>query len=404
MLGRLAMLWSSRTGNVSVIFALASPLVIGSAAFAVETGYWYHRQHQLQGAADNAAFAAALEDRAGSNLTAIQTAALNVAVQNGYDASAGALTVQTPPTSGAYAGSPSAVTVTVTQTQPRFFTQIFFNKPVVETAKATAAYQTVSNACVLALSPSAPQAAYFSGNASIGLNGCVVMSDSVAADAVYVWGSASVSADCVVSAGGVADNGGLKDTVCPAPVTNAAPAADPFASVPAPSTSGPCLTASGGTLQPGVYCSGLDLKGDVTLSPGVYVVEGSMRVNGNANITGSGVTIYLAGGAGVTINGNATLNLSAPTSGTYSGILFFGDRSASGVSNTFDGSSSSVMTGALYFPTQSVAYKGDYAGANGCTQLVAYTVSWTGNASLNADCTNYGMSPIPALQSVKLVG
>lgn len=403
MLNRLGKLWRSRTGNVSVIFALASPLVIGSAAFAVETGYWYHKQHALQSAADDAAFAAALEDKAGSSYDVIQAAALNVAGQNGYSTSLGNLTVQTPPVSGAYAGASNAVTVTVTQTQPRFFTQVFSNKPVIETASATAAFQTASTACVLALSPSGSEAAAFSGNASLSLNGCVVMSNSLAADAVYVWGSASLTTDCVVSAGGVAIHSGLKEA-CAAPVTNAAPAPDPFAKVPAPSTSGPCLTASGSTLQPGVYCSGLSLKGDITLSPGVYVIDNSLKINGNTTITGSGVTLYLAGGASVWINGNATLNLSAPTSGTYSGLLFFGDRSASGGSVTFDGNANSTMTGALYFPTENVAYKGNYGGANGCTQIVAYTVSWTGSASLNANCSNYGMSPIPALQSVKLVG
>lgn len=402
-IGRLATLWRSRKGNVSVIFALASPLLIGSAAFAVETGYWYGKQHQLQSAADDAAFAAALENRAGSSFGQIQTAALNVAAQNGYDASQGGLTVETPPSSGAYAGSRSAVSVTLTQTQPRFFSQVFSNAPVIETARATAAYQTVSNACVLALSPNASQAAYFSGNSSLSLNGCVVMSDSLAADAVYVWGSGSLTADCVVSAGGVANHGGLTDTACSAPVTNAVPAPDPFASVPEPSTSGPCLNASGSTLQPGVYCSSLDLKGDVTLAPGVYVLQGGLTIRGNANISGSGVTIYLAGSSNVFINGNATVNLSAPTSGTYSGILFFGDRASSGVTNTFDGSANSQMTGALYFPTESVEYKGDYAGANGCTQVVAYTVAWTGNTSLKSDCSSYGMTPIPAQQSVKLV-
>ena len=45
-------------------------------------------------------------------------------------------------------------------------------------------------------------------------------------------------------------------------------------------------------------------------------------------------------------NSAVTLNLSAPTSGTYSGILFFGNRNVSGVTNTFNGTASSVMTGA----------------------------------------------------------
>jgi hypothetical protein len=112
----------------------------------------------------------------------------------------------------------------------------------------------------------------------------------------------------------------------------------------------------------------------------------------------------MAGGASLSMNGNATVNLSAPTSGPYSGILFFGDRSVSGNTYSFNGTASSVMTGALYFPTEAVSYNGNFSGANGCTQIVADTVSWSGNANFNVNCSSYGMSPIPALQAVKLVG
>jgi Flp pilus assembly protein TadG len=402
-IARLAELISSRKGNVGVIFALASPVVIGGAAFSVETSYWYFKQHQLQGAADNAAFAASLENRNGSSIDVIDAAASKVAGQNGFDASTGTITVQTPPTSGAYAGDGSAVSVTLTQPQKRFFTQLFSNAPVMITVNATAVYHSASSACILALDPGASGAAYFSGSSALSLKGCVVMADSLASDAVNVWGSSTLSTDCVVSGGGVTSNGGLTETACTAPVTNAAPAPDPFKKLPAPSTAGPCASTGGSTLQPGVYCNGLSLKGDVTLAPGVYVIENSLSINAQAHVVGNGVTIYLASGASLSMNGNATVDLSAPTSGTYSGILFFGDRASSGATYSFNGTADSVMTGALYFPTETVSYNGDFAGANGCTQIVADKVAWSGNASFNVNCSGYGMSPIPALQAVKLV-
>ena len=148
----------------------------------------------------------------------------------------------------------------------------------------------------------------------------------------------------------------------------------------------------------------MSLRGNVTLNPGVYfVASGSFGVNANANVTGSGVTIFLASGTSVSMNGNSHVDLSAPTSGTYSGILFFGDPAATSGSNTFDGDSSSHLTGSLYFPHQSVAYQGNYSGANGCTQVVADTVQWTGSSTISVNCSAAGMSAIPARQAVKVV-
>lgn len=397
---------ASRLGNVSIIFALASPIVIGSAALSVETSYWYFKKHQLQAAADDAAYAAAMELRNGSSQAAVTSAAQTAAGQNGYNSATGAIAVQTPPSSGPYAGVGSAVTVTLSQPLQRFFTQVFSNTPVVETASATANYQTSADACVLALDQSASKGAYFSGSSQLTLTGCVVMSDSFSSSSVYVWGASSLTASCVISSGGVqTKSGGLNDTGCSQPMTDVPPAPDPFPSLPAPPVASACASGSGGTLQPGTYCGGLSLKGDVTLQPGVYVINGgTLDINGNANITGSGVTFYLTGGATVQMNGNATVNLSAPTSGTYSGILFYGDRSDTGLSETFNGTASSSMTGTIYFPTDNVTYQGDFAGAQGCTYIVADTVSWSGNTGFNLNCTQYGMAPIPALSAVKLVG
>ncbi|TIQ60260.1 MAG: hypothetical protein E5X41_34090, partial [Mesorhizobium sp.] len=58
-------------------------------------------------------------------------------------------------------------------------------------------------ACVLALNPSASSAALFSGSTSVKLNGCSVMSDSIANDSIKVQGSAGLQTDCLITAGGV---------------------------------------------------------------------------------------------------------------------------------------------------------------------------------------------------------
>jgi hypothetical protein len=149
----------------------------------------------------------------------------------------------------------------------------------------------------------------------------------------------------------------------------------------------------------------MTLSGTKALLPGVYVVDGGdLKINANAHITGAGVMFYLTGGARVSINGNATVNLSAAISGAYAGILFFGDRaSTGGAINKFNGTASSSLTGAIYFATQDIQYTGNFSGAGGCTHVVGLTVEWSGNTRISQDCSAYGMRNIPATQIVKLV-
>jgi Flp pilus assembly protein TadG len=399
-----------RKGNVALLFAVLAPVAVGGAGLATEVGVWYHRRLQLQAAADSAAYAGAVELRAGGNLTTVTAEALSAAEASGYDNSQGTLTVNNPPQSGTHETN-QAVEVLISENVPRFFSALFINTPLVEHTRSVTTFQTASNACVLALDTSASGAVSFAGSSSVSLTGCSVMANSLSSSAVSSQGAASLSADCIIAVGGVSLTSGATETVCSSPITQAPPVADPFADVPTPSVpSGGCASTSGSILYPGTYCSGLSLKGNVTLSPvdkngnpGVYYMEGELKINANANVTGNGVTIYMSGTSDVSMNGNATVNISAPTTGTYSGILFFGDRSTSGVSETVNGTADSTMTGAIYFATQNVSYIGNFSGANGCTQVVADTISWSGHSHLAANCTGYGMKTLQAYEAVRFV-
>lgn len=388
-------------GNIALATAMIMPLLVGAAGFGVETAYWFSQDSELQQASDKAVYTAAIEKRAGSTSTKILSAAVVTATENGY--TPGTLAINYPPTTGAYVGNAQAIEAVLTREVPRFFTSIFIKTPITDRTRAVAIMQTAADACVLALSPSASRAVEVSGSGKLNLTGCTVMSNSAAIDSVSVQGAAQMSADCIIAVGQVSLKTGASTTTCPSPLTDVPPAADPFASVPVPTSSTNKPSTSAGTLQPGNYINGMSLSGTKTLSPGVYIVSsGSFSINANANISGTGVTIYIASGVSVSMNGNATVNLSAPTSGTYGGLLFFGDRSGtSGV--TFNGTASSKLTGSIYFANQDVKYLGNFSGNGGCTRVVARTIQWSGNTSISQNCTAYGMASIPALQVVKLV-
>jgi Flp pilus assembly protein TadG len=386
------------------MFALATPVLIGGAGLAVETSFDYLSHSHLQSAADAAAYAASIEAMGGSNLATITAAASQQASTNGWSANNGSITVHNPPSSGPNQGTPTAVEVQLTQNVPRFFTALFTPGTFSISVRSVGISQTAASACILALNPTASQAIQVQGNTTVNLAGCDVMSDSIASNAVNVWGSAQLSADCAVSVGGVANHGGMTMTGCPSPITNAPHVGDPFAGLPTPAP-GPNQTVPNGntvTLNPGNYSAGMTLHGNVTLNPGVYYVSSTFRINSNATVSGSGVTIYLASGTTVSMAGNADVNMAAPTSGTYSGILFFGARDGTG-SVTFNGDATSHLTGDLYFPNQQVSYIGNFTGVNGCTQVVADTVSWSGNTNISVNCAAAGMQNIPARQAVKLV-
>lgn len=387
------------SGNVAIFFALALPVVVGGAAFGVETSYWYLTQNQLQAAADAAAYAAAIEDRTGAELADVERVAGLTASENGFDLGSGQITVTPETVDGG-----GQVEVLLERAAPRFFTAFFLAGEMEFAARAVAAYNSASNACILALDPTASAAAKFSGSSTLTLDGCSVMANSTAADALYVQGAASLTTDCAISGGGVTENSGLTLTQCKAPITQAPPVADPYKDLATPDAPSGCATVpvNGAITADKRFCNGMTFKGDVTLAPGVYYVSGDLVVNATASVKGSGVTFFITDGGHVKMSGSPHVALSAPTSGAYSGILFFGDRSVSGGTNKFLGDGASGLTGAIYFPSQEVSYQGSFSGADGCTQVIGRTVQWTGNAQISADCSDHGMAEIPVLNIVRL--
>lgn len=400
-----------RDANVAMMFALGMPMLVGAAAFTVETSYDYWKHTNLQAIADAAAYAGALESRSGASESDIEAAAIKAATENGWLEDGNTIEVNTPPTSGAHT-SDQAVEVKITENVPRFFTAVFNSTPLIAKARSVAVFEDDSDACILALNKTEAQAVYVSGSGAVTLDGCDVASNSNAKDdSMYVWGSSTLSADCIRASGGIKHKGNITVTDCSGPVSNAPRLPDPFKDLeaPEPGLSRTIPKVNGNEtpppLEPGHYSNGMDLKGNVTLKPGTYYVSGGdFLVNGGANVTGSGVTIYLAEGSNADVRGNATVTLSAPTgeNDPNRGILFFGDRDDDG-ENKFNGNASMHLTGNLYFPTQKVVYQGSYSGNDGCTFIVADIVEITGATKLGVKCPSDDTPRPKSFSLVKIV-
>ena len=401
MLCSLVRLAKARAGNVATISALAAPGVIGALGLGVETGLWYWQDSRLQQAADVASYAGASEMIGGASHSTVRATATAEAQRNGWDPDTGTIDVNIPPSSGAYQNN-NSVEVLLTSDRPRLFSALFSSDPVHMNARGVSTIRSLGTACMLALSPTASRAANFSGNGQVTLNGCSVISNSSADDAVRVWGSALVTTECVYAVGNVTADDGLILTECDEPQEQSSPSADPFANTPFAATpAGACQNAPADP-SPGVrYCS-MSLSGTRTLPAGDYFIDGgTFRINANAHISGTGVTFHLLNGATADFNGSAEINFSAPTAGARKGMLFM-SNSTSGV-NRFNGTANSHLTGALYFPENEVQFNGNFSGASGCMQIVAELIDYTGSSTFSTDCTAQGLNAIPATRYARLV-
>ncbi len=263
---------------------------------------------------------------------------------------------------------------------------------------------TTYDQCIYALDQTAANALYIDGAVIINAPSCGVVVDSSSSTALKFSGSGSFTAKYFDVVGGYSTSGSV--TFSPTPTTGSASQGDPLTFL-VPPTSTACtytnfkVTTGSSTLTPGTYCNGITISGatNVTFNPGTYILMGGgLNVTGSSILKGSGVTFFLTQGLGysygpVSISSSVVATLSAPTSGSYYGILFYQDRGigTGKAANTVTGASSSSLNGVLYFPTTALAFVGAVAGGN-CLILVADTITLTGAAAIGNSCS--GGSPL----------
>jgi len=394
------------SGNYLIISAILTPLLVGFVGFGTEYGLWVSKQQQMQAATDAAAFSAAtlLTNAPGGDAT---TEANGVASSFGFVNGSNGVTVQVnqPPASGTHASTAGAVEVVIQQPQKQLFSAILSPGSVNITARSVALSGSNGLGCVLSLSSTASGATTLQGTADVALTGCTLYDNSNSSSALTVGGSSSLSALAVDVVGDISGKSSI--TAGDGVTTAAGSMGDPYSSASYPSFSG-CnynnySAKNTVTLSPGVYCNGLSLNAgaNVTLQPGTYYIDrGSLSVNGGATLTGDGVTLVFTSSTGsnyanATINGGATVNLSAPTTGSTAGIVMFGDRDAPvGTTYKFNGGAAQIFTGAIYVPQGAAQYAGGANTSKACTQLVANTITFTGNANFAINCSGTGTKPL----------
>jgi hypothetical protein len=418
----LRILGQDTSGATAVLVGLLLPVIIGGLGLGAETGYWYLLDRKLQHAVDVSAHAAGIRWRSGDDEDQLREAALDVASKAGFDASDGTLELYWPAATGPSAGDESAIEVVLVRAVPRLFSAIFVDTPVTMRARAVVRVSLGSDACVLALAPNKAAALRVASASSVDLD-CDAASDSMAPDSFSVEGNGSLTARCASTVGGAYLNERVQLAECETVREYAPVVPDPYRDVAEPIPPSACdsnqknlgnpntvtTVSPGSTIVSGMpvrrFCNGLSLKGTVTFEPGLYIISGGdLEANAGAMISGSEVTFYVTSPHRIQFNGHAQLNLAAPTGGELSGILFFGSRTASNLVHSVNGSAGSVIQGAVYAPTTSVDYTGNSSvvGGGGCTQIIAYTVTFSGNSGMASSCEDAGTRDLKVNESVTL--
>jgi Flp pilus assembly protein TadG len=271
----------------------------------------------------------------------------------------------------------------------------FVGKSSIDLSVSATALLQAGTICLVALDKTGSKAISLDSNADIETPQCQLHSASSAQDALYAKSNAQVKASKVCVEGGYQALGNA--TVQPTPQTLCDAVDDPFADVPPPDV-GACnhnnkvIDNRTETLQPGVYCGGLMIKGNsnITFAPGDYVIKnGLFTADSNSKLSGQEVGFFLTGNNGLLhFNSNTELNFTAPRTGPLRGFIFYQDRNFGGTHHV-DSNVTAKLDGAIYLPKATLDSNSNarWGTDSSCLMVVTHRVHFDSNSGIhmNAD-------------------
>lgn len=415
----------SERGQILVLMVLMMVALLGAAGLAIDGVRLYANRRSTQGAADNAALAAAL---ALCNDADVSAAALSAAAANGYnnDGDTNTVTVHNPPSAGFYAGNNEYIEVTINAEQSAAFTQVVYAGELESTSSATArcfggvgAGPIGGGSGLIALNPSDTKAVWVTGSGCLKVDGGGIFVNSNHATAFYVEGGGTctgamngqprVNSDWIEIVGSYYIPGWVQVVPNP-PTTGVAAVADPLpdlqppaqpAAAPPPEMPG-CSAAfisgvySGGNLnmgnhwctpqphiKPGTYNSfTITSDANVVMDPGVYYINGgNFRIDGAAIVQANEVLIYVSAG-NMRIGASGNITITAAESGEYAGLAIYMDR-ANISTFTIDGAGATLIRGTIYVPGATVVAAGSATNNTLNAQILAGKYRIEGAAVFN---------------------
>jgi hypothetical protein len=344
---------------------------------------------------------AAMDYLYNKSVTSAQAAGQADATRNGLTNGVNGVgvTINCPPSSGPNTGGGATFCeALISQPNTTFFMSLFNRSSVTVGARAVAGSPSTSEGCVYILDPTASQALQLQGSFNFTALNCGIIVDSSNSDALDFTGAGgSLTAGSVSVVGGA---GGHTDDSNVTPVTGVAPISDPL-QITGPMPASGCsntstATSLTGTIPAptgGVVCySKAVTMNNVTLGTGTYVFENGLTLSGNVTSDASGTTLDIYSGS-LSVNTGTTLNLVAPTSGTYNGIALMQPASNSSQITFQKGNASGSVTGIIYAPTAQLYFQdsgGDKSGGLSLTSDLIVGTLYDKTATVTI--TNYSDS------------
>jgi hypothetical protein len=91
----------------------------------------------------------------------------------------------------------------------------------------------------------------------------------------------------------------------------------------------------------------------------------------------------------MSVPGNSSFNLTAPTTGPTAGFVLMGDRTMPlDTTVNITGNSNTILNGVVYLPKVALTWTGNSSTATGCRQFIVNTFSTTGNVGLSNNGCN----------------
>ncbi len=417
-------------GQALLLIVIGIVALVGLTALAVDGGSAYADRMGAQNAADAAALAAAAAKVNNRNLI---TAGLNSAAGNGYnnEGTTNIVQINNPPVSGSYScvNNPSCndyIQVIITSNVQTFFAPVVGIQQITNRVEAIARAKPGTFAppfegyAVVALSQHDQQAFFVHGTAKAEVEGGVFVNSDHPTRAFFKNGSGRLEIEDkpmdIVGGYSIAGGGQVKGTIRTG-ATQISPDNLPF-QLPNPT----CGTSAAGpdpnnptAMNPGNWNGTFPPAGVTVLQPGLYCVNGDFRLNGGDQLIGSDVVIYMISGE-VRWNGNSVVNLHAPTSGPFDGLLLYLPPTNSS-SITINGDNRSCVEGSIIAPASPIAILGNAGGgASLCGdhpeeeefeiegQVIGYTVEMGGNTKTEIEyesSNKYQASTPPVIELVK---
>ena len=393
--------------SVAMFTALILIGIVAMVGLVIDVGYARSEKVVLQTVAESAAIAAA--EHLPNNPDLAKAAAVEYAYKN-YSTSIPNVVTESDIEFGDYEGGVftvrsggSAMRVTASRTKAKgnevdtFLIGLLGRHHWDISAQAITLAGKGAPLCIILLHPDHNDAFDIDGGAEINAPGCAVNINSKNSESLEVSSGAVVNLASIKVVGGTDIRSGA--TVNPTPITGAAAAADPYASLTAPvnNNCGGVADIDGvdTVLTPTkAFCNGLTIDdATVTFSPGVYVIKDEFTVKSGGHIKGDGVLIYLQyDGSDMFFYSGSSFELTAPKTGPYAGIVMWSDK-ANNNDHDFYSKILARAEGTIYTPNSQIEFEDNVVWETDCIRIVAARLELDNNSRYkgqnpDANCDN----------------